>query len=437
MDSTREIVNSNLVEAQPNDPHQRGRMATLDLFAEEWQIQELRRFASQIRQLGQKFSAVMIQPEQSLNVLREAVDDHLPWQAGRHLCELFDYGLLDGTEIAGKRKFCELRVLSPVWREKEIERLTTRAMGAGRLGGMNQEPPDPEYIKFLQEYHKLCESVPAGKPADIDSLIVRATWWRFILRELTRSEDYKTRLGTKVEQNFGTNVGMLEYWARDYSVAPLDPSPPFSGDSTEERLRLRLHTAARIQTVACEIVAELLESEASARSSWITIESEELHRQAKNNSESGSGVVQSTERAPLPVEQQVDAGTPKLVDPNERSITADGETDGVNDGKTPATQSTVEHRKRKKTTRRKPKREWPTEPTDNYEHGPVKGSINQFTEWLELSDEALYENNGKGSYMVCKEHRTLYRCWFKESKRYSEVNAKSLAAEDSKPVNAG
>ncbi|MGZ0172943.1 MAG: hypothetical protein ACKVHE_25695 [Planctomycetales bacterium] len=254
----------------------------------------------------------MIQPEQSLNVLREAVDGHLPWQAGRHLCELFDYGLLDGTEIAGKRKVRDLRVLSPVWREKQIERLTKRAMEAGQLGGTNQEPADPECLKFLQKYHKLCESVPAGKPADLDSLIVRATWWRFILRELTRSEDYKTRLGTKVEQNFGTIVGMLEYWAHDYSSVPLDASRPFSGDSTEERLRLRLHTAARIQTVACEIVAELLESEASARSSRITIESEELQRQAKNNSDADSDAAQPTGAATQTSDQPDETGAPEL-----------------------------------------------------------------------------------------------------------------------------
>jgi hypothetical protein len=91
--------------------------------------------------------------------------------------------------------------------------------------------------------------------------------------------------------------------------------------------------------------------------------------------------------------------------------------------------------------RRQRRREWPTEPTDNYRHGPVEGLVKQFTEWLELSDEALYDNNGKGSYMVCKENRTSYRCWFKESKRYAEINAKSLAAKAgqsrSKPVKAG
>lgn len=327
MDSALEIVNSNLVETQPSDPHLRGSMDPQDLFAAQWQIQELRRYASQIRQLGQKFSDVMKQPEQSLNVLlrREDVDNHLPWQAGRHLCELFDYGLLDGTEIAGKRKVCELRVLSPVWREKEIKRLNKRAMGAGRLGGMNQEPPDPEYIKILQKYHKLCESVPAGKPADIDSLIVRATWWRFILRELTRSEEYRTRLGTKVEQNFGIIVGMQERWAGDYSGAPLDASRPFSGDSTEERLRLRLHTAARIQTVACEILAEILESKAGSESDWLTIKSEWLQRQNANAADAAPDAAQPTEDTTQTADQPGETDPAELGDSNERSIMIEGE----------------------------------------------------------------------------------------------------------------
>lgn len=35
--------------------------------------------------------------------------------------------------------------------------------------------------------------------------------------------------------------------------------------------------------------------------------------------------------------------------------------------------------------------------------------------------------------MICKEHRTKYKCWFKTQKMYAEVNAKRLAAKSSKP----
>lgn len=403
-----------------------------ELVAEKWQIQEWQDFASQFRQLGAKFSAVM-QPEQSLNVLREAVDDHLPWQAGRHLCELFDYGLIDGTEIAGKRKSCELRVLSPVWREKEIERLTTRAKGASRLGGLNQEPPDPEYIKSLQEYHERCKSAPAY----YDGLVVRATWWRFILRDLTRSEAYKTRLGTKVEQNFGIIVEMLECFAGDYSNAPGDASRGFSGDSTEERLRLRLHTAARIQTVACEILAELLESKACLKSSWITIESEELQRHAATTEESAAGTVQPSEANTQSSDQPVKASTPEPDDLNERSITTGGEMASVGDGSPSPTQSTVGNRKRKKTPRRKRVREWPTEPADGYTYGPVEGKIMEFSEWLGYSEEALCGNNGNGHFMICKVHRLEYRCWFKESKTFATINQKALEARKSNQPKLG
>lgn len=89
------------------------------------------------------------------------------------------------------------------------------------------------------------------------------------------------------------------------------------------------------------------------------------------------------------------------------------------------------------TPRRKVKRVWPSQPTDSYQHGPVEGMIQELSNWLKLSDEALYENNGKASYMICKENRTRYRCWFKEPTKYAAINAKLLAAKDSKPLKTG
>ena len=76
---------------------------------------------------------------------------------------------------------------------------------------------------------------------------------------------------------------------------------------------------------------------------------------------------------------------------------------------------------------------WPTERRDIYAYGPVTGYIKDLSEWLGMSEEALRNNNDNGSYMVCKVHRRKYECWFKETKKYAEINIKYLAAQSSKP----
>lgn len=403
MDSELERVFAWLTESGDRDPERKELVAELDMFKRYLWIGDAFNSAEKFRNHEIEFSKPSASP---LSMIKESVDDNLAWQAGQDLCEAWDRNSFGVAGDASGYNYSDLRVLSPMWCAKVVENLEAlSSTKTSRLRSVPLEPADPKVIQIYQSFVDLYASSTDDERAEVDTRVVRFCWWSYIRTELPKNEADRTRLGTKVKRHWWFVERYEKLVNCELPPERIDRTEQFPDDNKEDRVRLRLQTSAIIQAAACGIVSERLKSNAE-------FQLETLLRQIALIEDADSDADQPTADAAQTSDQP-------------------------HDGKTPATQSTNEYRKRKKTTRRPPKREWPTEPTNSYQFGHVEGMLKEFSEWLGVSDEALHKNNGKGSYMVCKEHRTLYRCWFKDSKRFADINAKSLAAKDSNPPKTG
>lgn len=227
-------------------------------------IRMARDLADRFRKRAEQFKEQQ-RSNDSLPVIREAVDHHLPWQAGRDLCEVLDSGLLDTPGVPREKRRFDLRVLSPGWCSRILAGL---ASNDGRLRSGISEPTDPQLLKTLHSVIDQHETKPQEKRAAVDNLAVGSTWWSFIRNELTKTEAYVTRLGPDVAMHWQF-VDVLEGLAAGSSCGHIAYVKPFNGESSDDRLLLRLRTAARLQAEACAIVAEQLDA-------IYRIESEEL-----------------------------------------------------------------------------------------------------------------------------------------------------------------
>jgi hypothetical protein len=316
--------------------------------------------AERFRELGRLFAKFTSHSDEPLSAIIGYVDEDLPWQAGSYLCEAFDLGIIDSRSPQGTSVGCDLRYISPLWCRDRL-----KAKGLPPLKPRPKINPnvilDGETAEGVQLLAERCEEYPQDLRRRVDKQARIESWWRFITKRLAEDDRSRIRLGITLDDH----KPLLEIFDGNLKKFEPDVSNPegrFCVETSEEKARYRLRKSARIQEVACEMLAEMLD--------LYVADSAILDRK---------------------FDEGVDSLTP-----------------GV-------------------------KRKWPMEPESSYSHGPVEGQLKEISEWLGLSDEALRNNNGNGSYMVCKEHRTRYKCWFKEQKKFAEINAKWLAAKVSNP----
>ena len=219
-------------------------------------LQKMLSLAKQFRELAKLFHQFTRHSNEPITSIRQSVDNDLAWQAGRDLCEVFDHGLLDhpGFDV---RHQSDVRHLSPVWCKSRLETLQARQKTARRSGQPDPGPADPGLMKLLQDVVDTYQSSHVDELEQIDQFVIRICWWGYIKKELADCESYKTRLGTSLPKHWPFIETLIE---QDITLTEVKP---FAGDTSEDRIRLRLQSSARVQEVACEIVAEILESYAS------------------------------------------------------------------------------------------------------------------------------------------------------------------------------
>jgi hypothetical protein len=68
-------------------------------------------------------------------------------------------------------------------------------------------------------------------------------------------------------------------------------------------------------------------------------------------------------------------------------------------------------------------------PVARFQHGPVRGSLKELSDWIGQDRRTLRKNNGQTHWIVQQNYRS-YLVWFANQKAYAQVNQYRLASRD-------
>lgn len=221
--------------------------------------------AERFRELARLFQKHTPHSDEPLSALKGYVDEDLPWQAGSYLCEAFDLGILDSRSPQGASVGCDLRFMSPLWCRDRL-----KAKGQPPLKPRPKTNPnailDGETAEGVQLLAKRCEEYPQDLRRWVDKQVRIESWWRFITKRLAEDDRSRIRLGITLDDH----KPLLEIFdgkSKKFEPDASNPEERFCGETSEAKVRYRLRKSARIQEVACERLAEMLDSYSAVESS--------------------------------------------------------------------------------------------------------------------------------------------------------------------------
>lgn len=217
-------------------------------------VQEL---AERFRELGRQLQKYTEHSDEPLSALRGFVDEDLPWQAGSYLCDAFDQGLIEPKCKSGEHVTCDQRYGSPLWCKERLE-----SQGICETAQQDNDHvkrnavADGETPEGLRRMAANCEWAPSRDLKHLDRYARIFSWWRFIRIQLSGNDRFRTRLGSTLDDH----MPYLDVLDGILHPKAFCHEELFCGDTSDEKDRYRLRTAAQTQAAACEIVAELLGS---------------------------------------------------------------------------------------------------------------------------------------------------------------------------------